>query len=580
MKALLTQRILKSVWTCRLPRGLFHSHAGLLSSPIQAQYEAVRRGDQPLPEHFNFAGDVLDKWSQLEKEGKRPSTPALWWINGSGGEVRWSFEELGVLSRKVANTLLDQCGLRKGDRIMVILPRIPEWWLVTVACIRTGIVFIPGTTQLTAKDIQYRLQASKAKCIITTDVLAPAVDSVVASCSHLQSKLLVTKGKRDGWLNFNELLKEAPADHTCEKTKTDDTMVVYFTSGTTGAPKMVEHSQGSLALRSVLHGRSWVNFTPSDTMWCTADTGWVVAALESMLDPWVCGSSVFVHSLPQVEPTTILNTLARFPISVMFGAPTLFRMLVQKDLTSYKFANLQFCMSGGEPLNPEVLEQWKSKTGRSIYEIYGQTETGIICAVCRGMAVKPGSMGKACAPFDVQIIDENENVLPPGKEGEIAIRIKPERPLGLFSCYIDNLEKTAAVERGSFYVTGDRGIMDNEGYFWFTGRADDVINSAGYRIGPFDVESALLQHPAVAEAAAISSPDPIRGEVVKAFVVLSLGYASEDKEKLTLELQEHVKEVTAPYKYPRKVEFVQELPKTTTGKIRRNELRSKEWGRV
>uniref|UniRef100_A0ACB8FLJ9 Acyl-coenzyme A synthetase acsm3, mitochondrial n=1 Tax=Sphaerodactylus townsendi TaxID=933632 RepID=A0ACB8FLJ9_9SAUR len=311
----------------------------------------------------------------MEKDGKRPPNPALWWINGRGGEVRWSFEELGVQSRKAANVLSDRCGLRKGDRVLVILPRIPEWWLVTVACMRTGIVAIPGIPQLTAKDIQYRLRFSKAKCVITTDALAPVVDAVAAEGHSLKTKLLVSEGTRDGWLNFSGLCKEASADHTCVKTKLQDPMMAFFTSGTTGSPKMAEHTQGSLGFRPIRNDRYWLDLTPSDTMWCTADTGWVVASIGSLFDPWALGTCIFIHHLPQVESTTILNTLSRFPVTAILGAPTLFRMLVQNDLTSYKFMSLKYCVSGGEPLNPEVMEQWKSKTGLDIHEMYGQTET-------------------------------------------------------------------------------------------------------------------------------------------------------------------------------------------------------------
>uniref|UniRef100_A0A670YT99 medium-chain acyl-CoA ligase n=1 Tax=Pseudonaja textilis TaxID=8673 RepID=A0A670YT99_PSETE len=417
-------------------------------------------------------------------------------------EVRWSFEEMGLHSRKVANILTDQCGLCKGDRIMVILSRIPEWWLVITACIRTGIVAIPATSQLTAKDIEYRLQASGAKCLITTEALGSVVDYVTPRCTSLKTKLLVSsEGKREGWLNFDELLREAPANHTCAKTKMNDPMLVYFTSGTTGAPKMIEHSQGSLG----------------------------------------------------------------------------FRPLISQ---SYKFKSLKYCISGGEPISLEVIEEWKNKTGLDIYELYGQTEVGSICSVSKEMKIKPGTMGKALFPYDVQIIDQEANILPPGKEGEIAIRIKPERPLGFFTQYIDTPQKTAATIHGDFFLTGDRGVKDEDGYFKFIGRADDIIKSSGYRIGPFEVENVLLTHPAVAEVAAVSSPDPIRGEVVKAFVVLSSDYATHNKEKLIVELQEHVKKVTAPYKYPRKVEFVQKLPKSQTGKLLRKELRDQEWGRV
>uniref|UniRef100_A0A8D2J2Y4 medium-chain acyl-CoA ligase n=1 Tax=Varanus komodoensis TaxID=61221 RepID=A0A8D2J2Y4_VARKO len=479
--------------------------------------------------------------------------------------------------KKVANLLLDQCALRRGDRILVVLPRIPEWWLLTVACIRTGIILIPGISQLTAKDMQYRLQASKAKCIVTTDALAPAVDSIANECPFLQTKLLVSsgEGERDGWLSFNALFKDAAASHSCAETKLHDPMMIYFTSGTSGAPKMAELSQGSLGFRSILGKRLWLDLTPSDIMWSTVDTGWIVAALGTVFGPWVFGSCIFIHNLEQAPWPAVLLLIIRVKLLLM-------RMPQNTSLPILKGLSFSssHCISGGEPLNPEVAEQWKNKTGLAIHEVYGQTEAGIICSTSKQMKVKPGSMGKAFPPYDVQIIDEEGNILPPGQDGEIAIRVKPKRPLGLFSRYVDNPEKTAATERGEFYVTGDRGVMDQDRYIRFVGRADDLMTSSGYRIGPFDIENALLEHPAVAEAAAVSSPDALRGEVVKAFVVLSPTYTLKNKEDLTVELQEHVKKVTAPYKYPRKMEFVQQLPKTTTGKIKRNELRDREWGRI
>uniref|UniRef100_A0A8B9C2Y3 medium-chain acyl-CoA ligase n=1 Tax=Anser brachyrhynchus TaxID=132585 RepID=A0A8B9C2Y3_9AVES len=462
-------------------------------------YEAMKQQYRPeVPEYFNFASDVLDRWTEIEKEGKKTKNPALWWVDGDGEEIKWSFEELGILSRKVANVLSNVCGLQRGDRVLLILPRIPEWWLVNVACLRTGTVLIPGTQQLTVKDILYRLQKSKAKCIITDDFVAPAVDSVGAECQSLKFKLLVSEGHREGWLNFKDLLKNAPSSHQCVTTKHQDPMAIYFTSGTTGFPKMTEHS----------HSSCGIGFTVSG---------------------------------------------------------------------SYTFKRLRHCVSGGEPINPDVMEKWKVQTGLDIHEAYGQTETVVVCANFKGMKIKPGSMGKPSPTYDVKIIDENGNILSPGKEGDIAIRVKPTRPPFLFTCYTDDPEKTEATIRGDFYVTGDRGILDEDGYFWFVGRSDDVITSAGYRIGPFEVESALLEHPAVVESAVVSSPDPIRGEVVKAFVVLTSDYVSRDPEEMMKELQDHVKKVTAPYKYPRKMEFVQQLPKTVSGKIQRNELRQKEW---
>ncbi|NXU57695.1 ACSM3 synthetase, partial [Turnix velox] len=563
----------------RTPCKLFHGCNRLLTSQIISYYDSVNQCKKELPEYFNFASDVLDEWSQLEKKGKRPANPAFWWVNDVGEEVKWSFEELGFLSRKAANILSEACGLQRGDRIIAVLPRVPEWWLLNIGCIRTGIVFIPGTSQLTAKDIFYRLQASKAKCIVTNDTLAPAVESVMRDCQFLKSKLIVAKGSRDGWLNLKELFAVASADHKCVKTRSEDSMLIYFTSGSTGSPKMVAQSHSSYGIGFATSGRHWMNLTPSDIMWNTSDTGWVKAAWSSVFAPWICGSCVFVHHMPQFKPAIVAETLSRYPITVFCTAPTAYRMLVQHDLSSYKFPSLKHCVSGGEPLNPEVMAKWKIQTGLDINEGYGQTETVTICANMKGTQVRPGSLGKAVPPYDVQIIDEHGAVLPRGEEGNIAVRIKPTRPFCMFTEYLDNPEKTAASLCGDFYVTGDRGVMDEEGYITFVGRADDIINSAGYRIGPFEVESALIQHPAVAESAVVSSPDPVRGEVVKAFIVLAPAFASHDPEKLTNELQQHVKKVTAPYKYPRKVEFVQDLPKTATGKIQRKVLRNKEWGK-
>lgn len=530
-----------------------------------------------IPEYFNFAKDVLDQWTNMEKAGKRLSNPAFWWINGNGEEVKWSFEELGSLSRKFANILTEACSLQRGDRVIVILPKIPEWWLANVACLRTGTVLIPGTTQLTQKDILYRLQSSNAKCIVTDDVLAPVVDAVAPKCKNLHSKLIVSQHSREGWGNLKEMMKYASDNHTCVNTKHNEMMAIYFTSGTTGPPKMIGHTHSSFGLGLSINGRFWLDLIPTDVMWNTSDTGWAKSAWSSVFSPWSQGACVFAHHLPRFEPTSVFQTLSKFPITVFCSAPTAYRMLVQNDMTSYKFKCLKHCVSAGEPINPEVTEQWRRKTGLDIYEGYGQTETVLICGNFKGMKIKPGSMGKPSPAFDVKILDENGTVLPPGQEGDIGVQVLPDRPYGLFTHYVDNPSKTASTLRGSFYITGDRGYMDEDGYFWFVARSDDVILSSGYRIGPFEVESALIEHPSVAESAVVSSPDPIRGEVVKAFIVLNPDYKSHDQEQLKKEIQEHVKKTTAPYKYPRKVEFIEELPKTVSGKVKRNELRKKEW---
>uniref|UniRef100_A0A8C0AM98 medium-chain acyl-CoA ligase n=1 Tax=Bos mutus grunniens TaxID=30521 RepID=A0A8C0AM98_BOSMU len=579
MKIFFRYQTFRFFWLTKPIGRRFHKSHQLGAPLTLADFEAINRCERSLPKNFNFAGDVLDQWSQKEKTGERPANPALWWVNGKGDEVKWSFGELGSLSRKAANVLTKPCGLERGDRV-VILPRIPEWWLINVACMRTGLVFMPGTTQLTAKDILYRLHASKAKCIVASEEVIPAVESIVSECPDLKTKLLVSPHSQDGWLSFPELFQTASAEHSCVETGSQEPMAIYFTSGTTGSPKMAQHSQSSLGIGYTLCGRYWLDLKSTDIIWNMSDTGWIKAAIGSVFSSWLQGACVFVHRMAQFDTNTFLDTLTTYPITTLCSAPTVYRMLVQKDLKRYKFKKLRHCLTGGEPLNPEVLEQWKVQTGLELYEGYGQTEVGIICANQKGQEIKPGSMGKGVLPYDVQIIDENGNILPPGKEGEIALRLTSTRPFCFFSEYVDNPEKTAATIRGNFYITGDRGVMDSDGYFWFVGRADDVIISSGYRIGPFEVESALIEHPAVVESAVVSSPDPVRGEVVKAFVVLSAPFKSSNPEKLTLELQDHVKKSTAPYKYPRKVEFVKELPKTITGKIKRNVLRDHEWGRT
>uniref|UniRef100_A0A8I6AF03 medium-chain acyl-CoA ligase n=1 Tax=Rattus norvegicus TaxID=10116 RepID=A0A8I6AF03_RAT len=509
----------------------------------------IQWGHQEVPAKFNFASDVIDHWASLEKAGKRSPGPALWWMNGSGEELKWNFRELSEISKQTANVLTRACGLQRGDRVAVVLPRVPEWWLVTLGCMRSGLVFMPGTTQMKSTDILYRLQSSKARAIVAGDEVVQEVDAVAPDCSFLKIKLLVSEKNREGWLNFKALLKDASPIHQCVETVSQESAAIYFTSGTSGPPKMAEHSHCSLGLKAKMDA-GWTGLGPSDTMWTISDTGWILNILGSFLEPWVLGTCIFVHLLPKFDPQTVLKVLSSYPINTLLGAPLIYRMLLQQDLSSYKFPHLHSCFSGGETLLPETLESWKAKTGLEIREIYGQTET---------------------------VIDEQGNVLPPGKEGDMALRVKPIRPIGMFSGYVDNPKKTQANIRGDFWLLGDRGIKDTEGYFHFMGRTDDIINSSGYRIGPSEVENALMEHPAVVETAVISSPDPIRREVVKAFVVLAPEFLSHDQDQLTKVLQEHVKSVTAPYKYPRKVEFVLDLPKTITGKIERAKLRAKEW---
>uniref|UniRef100_A0A8C9NX03 medium-chain acyl-CoA ligase n=1 Tax=Spermophilus dauricus TaxID=99837 RepID=A0A8C9NX03_SPEDA len=531
---------LYTLWSPEMSRYTLHVTVRQLSS--------IPWGHQDVPEKFNFASNVIDYWAGMEKAGKRPPGPALWWVSGDGDEIQWNFRELSEVSQQAG-----------GSRL----------------------VFMPGTVQMKSRDILYRLQASKARAIVAGDEVAQEVDTVASDCPSLRIKLLVSEKSRDGWLDFRTLMREAPTTHRCVETRSQEAAAIYFTSGTSGPPKMAEHSHSSLGIKAQMDA-GWTGMRASDIIWTVSDPGWILNILTSVLEPWTLGACVFIHLLPKFDPQTILKVLSSYPINNLVAAPLVYRMLLQQDLSRHKFPHLQNCFTGGESLLPETLENWRAQTGLDIWEFYGQTETGLTCRVSKTMKIKPGRLGTALPHYEVQVIDEEGHVLPPGQEGDMAIRVRPTKPIGIFLGYVDNLQKTAANIRGDFWLLGDRGIKDEDGYFQFVGRADDIINSSGtsfcrYRIGPSEVENALLEHPAVVESAVISSPDPDRGEVVKAFVVLAPEFLSHDRDQLTQELQQHVKLVTAPYKYPRKLEFVLDLPKTISGKIERAKLRAREW---
>jgi acetyl-CoA synthetase/medium-chain acyl-CoA synthetase len=516
------------------------------------------------PERYNFGFDVVDRWAA------DPEKPALVWADDDGNEARYTFAEVKTNSNKFAN-LMGSLGVGKGDRVILMMHRIPDWHWAVVGLIKMGAVPIPCTVLLTPKDLKYRIDTAEVKAVVTDEENAPKVEEVKEQCPTLQAAVILGE-ERPGWHSYKKGMEQASAEFSTEKTLSDDPCMVYFTSGTTGEPKMVLHTHVSYPLAHVITGKFWLDSKPDDLHWNVSDTGWAKAAYSTIFGPWNMGAAVFVHdSRGKYDPLQTLHLLEKYQISTLCAPPTAYRLLVQEDLSGHKFPALRHCVSAGEPLNPEVIEGWAESTGLTIYDGYGQTETVLLVGNYRCMEVRPGSMGKPTPGFRMGIVDNEGNEVEPGQEGDIAIRVKPERPLGMFKEYWKAPEETAGSYLGDWYITGDRGIADEDGYFWFVGRADDVIISAGYRIGPFEVESALVEHPAVVESAAVASPDPDRGQVVKAFVVLAQGH--EPSDALAAELQEHVKKVTAPYKYPRKVEFVDELPKTISGKIRRVELR-------
>lgn len=519
------------------------------------------------PEYYNFARDVVDKWAA------DPKKLAMWWVDDQGNEVKRTFAYFSERSKRFAN-LLKSLEIARGEVIIVVLPRYVEWWEIFVGALRAGVIVAPGTTQLTAKDILYRVNAAKAVAFITDNANAPKLEEVQEQCPTLKAKILVG-GERAGWITYQEKMATASPDFETVNTRGDENAIFYFTSGTVGYPKMTVHTHTSYPLAHIITGKFWLDLKPNDLHWNLSDTGWAKAAWSSLFGPWLMGAAIFVHHSARFDPKKTLEMLQKYPITTLCGAPTNYRMMVLEDLKQYHFPHLRHCIGAGEPLNPEVIKIWRDATGITIRDGYGQTETVLLVGSFPFIEPRYGSMGKPAPGFDVQVVDENGQVLPPNREGDVAVRIKPKRPLGLFKEYYGDPERTASVYRGDWYITGDRAYRDEDGYFWFVGRADDVILTSGYRIGPFEVESALLEHPAVAESAVVSSPDEVRGEVVKAFVILAPGY--EPSEELVKELQEHVKKVTAPYKYPRKIEFVKSLPKTVSGKIRRVELRQKEW---
>ncbi len=520
-----------------------------------------------VPARYNFAADVVDLWAEESEK------LALLWVDDQGQELRVTFDEMARRSRRAANVLAS-LGVRRGDVVLVLLPALVEWWVLNLACLRMGAVVCPGTVQLSPKDIAYRLRAARPACVVADADTAQHVDEVMDDFPEVRGRLLVGD-ERPGWISCDDAVREASSDFPAVPTRSDDNAILYFTSGTTGAPKMVMHTHASYPLAHVITGRFWLGLGPEDLHWNLSDTGWAKAAWSSIFGPWHMGAAVFVHHAKQFEPERALELLAAHPVSSFCGAPTVYRMLVLEDPARFEFATLRSCVAAGEPLNPEIVATWRRATGITIRDGYGQTETVVLAGTFTDVEPRPGSMGVAAPGFELAVIDEGGHALPAGERGDLAVRVSPDRPVGIFKEYWKDPAKTASTYRGPWYVTGDRATRDGDGYFWFIARADDVIISSGYRIGPFEVESALLEHQAVAESAVVSSPDAVRGEVVKAFVVLTPG--TEPDDDLIHALQEHVKETTAPFKYPRKVEFVEALPKTVSGKILRRELREREW---
>ncbi|TAJ43924.1 AMP-binding protein [Methanofollis fontis] len=531
---------------------------------------------QEVPESFNFGFDVVDMWAKKDR-----NRLAMIWTDQEGHEKFYTFRHLMNLSNQAANMLL-KYGIKKGDRIIIMLHRIPEWWIVSLAAIKLGAVFCPTPTMLTPKDLEYRVNTGKIKMVVTDMENAWKVDEICSKCPSLVSRFVVD-GDLPGWISYPvELDYPAPVSSQLiklpgmKKTRSSDPMLIFFSSGTTGEPKMVLHNQ-AYPIGHIITGRFWLDLNQNDLHFTLADTGWGKAAWGKFFGPWMQGACTLVYDIRgKFKATELLPVLERYEVTSFCAPPTVYRMLILADLEKFDFSQLRHCVSAGEPLNPEVIRAWKEGTGLTIYEGYGQTETVLCIGTFPGMEPKFGSMGRPAPGWRIELHNDDGGPAAPGEEGRIAIWADP-KPAGMFMSYIDNPTANDEAFCGSWYYTGDKAYMDDDGYFWFVGRADDVIKSSGYRIGPFEVESALMEHPAVQECAVVGSPDVIRGMIVKAFVVLAPGY--EPSDILIKDIQKYVKATTAPYKYPRAIEFVDELPKTISGKIRRNVLRDLEMER-
>jgi acetyl-CoA synthetase len=520
-----------------------------------------------IPTWYNFGFDVISR------RAKEADKTALIFVDRFGARIEThSFGRLDRASNRFAHVLLEQ-GVAKGEFALVVLPRIPAWHEVLLGCIKTGVVAMPGTTLLTAKDIAYRLSKSGARLAIVGADHAHKIDEIRDQCPTLE-RLIIVGGERDGWISYEQACADT-ADRLSRSdvapTRASDLMLVYFTSGTTGPPKMVPHEH-SYALAHTITGRYWMDLRQDDIHWTLSDTGWAKAAWGTF-PPWQMGAAIVAYDAASpFDADAHLRLIAQLGVTTFCAPPTAYRIFAQLNLRQYDLNSIRHSIGAGEPLNPEVMRLWKDATGTDIYDGYGQTETINLVANYPCLPLRPGSMGKPVPGLDVQLVDEHGNVVRTGQIGEIAVRMTDPHPPGLFHGYHQEPMATDSCFRDGWYYTGDTAQQDENGYIWFVGRADDIITSAGYRISPFEVESALLEHPTVAEAAAIGKPDPLRGEVVKAYITLAKGY--EPSQELKKELQAFVKTVTAPYKYPREIEFRSELPKTISGKIRRVDLRA------
>ena len=520
-----------------------------------------------IPDNFNFAYDVVDEYARLE-----PEKIALVWVNDEGKNHNITYRELKEETDATAS-YFQSINIGRGDKVMLILKRRYEFWFACLALHKVGATAIPATHLLTSKDIVYRCHAAGIKAIIGVgeNNVIYNVENAMSESPTVKKLISVGPEYPEGWDHFQEQVRQAsPFVKPALPSENDDLLFLYFTSGTTGNPKMVAHDY-TYPLAHIVTASFWQNVEEDGRHLTIADTGWAKAVWGKLYGQMLAGCSVFVYDHQKFTPADMLRVISEYRVTSFCAPPTVFRFLIREDLTQYDLSSLKYCTTAGEALNPKVFETFKQHTGIQLMEGFGQTETTIQLATFPWMSPKPGSMGIPSPLYDIDLIKPDGTKCEDGEQGEIAIRVGEHHPVGLFKGYYRDEERTRETWKDGIYYTGDIAWRDEDGYYWFVGRVDDVIKSSGYRIGPFEVESALMTHPAVVECAVTGAPDEIRGQVVKASVVLAPDYQGTDK--LVKEIHDHVKHTTAPYKYPRIIEFVKELPKTISGKIRRVEIR-------
>ncbi len=527
-----------------------------------------------IPENFNFAYDVMDEWVK-----EAPDRAALYWCNEEGNDTIYTFADIKRLSDKTAN-VLKGLGIRKGDPVMLILMQRAECWTTMLALQKIGAIIIPVTYLLTPKDIVYRCNEAEIKAIVAVDMpeVLKHIQGAIGQCTTVEHVCIVGDQIPDGCMDFRKAIAEASEKWERptgdQATKNEDPMLIYFSSGTTGMPKMILHNF-THPLGQITTAKYWQQVGEGDLHLVAADSGWAKFGWGKIYGQWIAGATIVAYDTVKFNPHNMLETIQRLKLTSFCAPPTVYRFLIKEDLTKYDLSSIKHCTIAGEPLNPEVYYEWKRLTGLSLVEGFGQSESSVLLANFPWFPIKPGSTGKPSPLYDIDIVDENGEPCEDGIVGRIVVKNTDKSfPVGLFQEYYRAPEANARAWHDGTYDTGDTAWRDADGYYWFVGRSDDVIKCSGYRIGPFEVENALMSHPSVLECAVTAAPDPVRGQVVKATIVLARGYTA--SEELKKEIQNHVKQVTAPYKYPRIVEFVEELPKTTSGKIRRVEIREKD----